>query len=263
MSATLYLRHGIRSVCFAPMIFRDEPLGLLVLYQDAVHVWTAEETTLARGFADQMATAVGNARLNDSVRSLAARLEAVQDLAIRLNRTPALAEIAGPDRRGHRAPDRPRLDPRLPRRPRDRLCEPIALRGIVPAARRRRILPRSGCADGQGLTGWAAAHNETVRSGDVARDPRVLRRLLTGETGVDPAAVPISFERSRPRRDRRLGRWGVDRFGADDETTLTIFAGYAAQAIVNATQLDLLDRQRSSSSTSSPASVACSRSTSG
>ena len=64
----LYARNGIRSVCFAPMIFRDEPVGLLVLYQDAVHAWSDEETALARGLADQMATAVGNARLNDSVQ---------------------------------------------------------------------------------------------------------------------------------------------------------------------------------------------------
>ncbi len=90
----LYARNGIRSVCFAPMIFRDEPVGLLVLYQDVVHAWTDEETALAAGFANQMATAVGNARLHDSVRSLAVRLEAVQDLAVRLNRTRGLTEIA-------------------------------------------------------------------------------------------------------------------------------------------------------------------------
>src|SRR5919107_1134047 len=42
----LYARNGIRSVCFAPMIFRDEPVGLLVLYQDSVHLWSDEETAL-------------------------------------------------------------------------------------------------------------------------------------------------------------------------------------------------------------------------
>ena len=48
----LYVRNGIRSVCFAPMIFRDEPVGLLVLYQDAPRAWTSDETALARGLAD-------------------------------------------------------------------------------------------------------------------------------------------------------------------------------------------------------------------
>src|SRR5258706_10510475 len=37
---------------------------------------------------------------------------------------------------------------------------------------------------------------------------------------------------------------GRDMFGPDDEATLTIFAGYAAQAIVNAQHLELLDRQQ-------------------
>ncbi len=237
----LYLRNGIRSVCFAPMIFRDEPVGLLVLYQDAVHVWSDEETTLARGFADQMATAVGNARLNDSVRSLAARLEAVQDLAIRLNRTRGLAEIAdliveGTERLiEHDSIRVYRVDHETG------WCEPIASRGIVggsatpdPATLRVALT--------EGLTGWAAAHNETVRSGDVARDPRVLRRLLTGET-ESILAVPISFE-DHVHGVIAVSAVGVDQFGADDETTLTIFAGYAAQAIVNASQLDQLDRQR-------------------
>ena len=37
---------------------------------------------------------------------------------------------------------------------------------------------------------------------------------------------------------------GRDRFGPDDEATLTIFAGYAAQAIVNFEHLDQLNRQQ-------------------
>ena len=36
-----YLRNQIRSVCLAPMIFRDEPVGILVLYHDDVHDWIA------------------------------------------------------------------------------------------------------------------------------------------------------------------------------------------------------------------------------
>ena len=37
---------------------------------------------------------------------------------------------------------------------------------------------------------------------------------------------------------------GPDRFDADDETTLTIFAGYAAQALVNGTNMERLRRQQ-------------------
>jgi diguanylate cyclase (GGDEF)-like protein len=237
----MYARNGIRSVCFAPMIFRNEPVGLLVLYQDAVHVWSDEETALARGLADQMATAVGNAELNDSVRSLAARLEAVQDLAVRLNRTRGLTEIADLIIEGTgRLIEHDTI--RVYRVDHDAgWCEPVAFRGTFggsetpdPAVLR--------VALGEGLTGWAAAHNETVLVGDGAADPRSLRRFLS----VAPESfqvVPISFE-DHVHGVIVLSAIGRDQFGPEDETTLTIFAGYAAQAIVNTTQLDLLDRQR-------------------
>jgi diguanylate cyclase (GGDEF)-like protein len=237
----LYARNGIRSVCFAPMIFRGDPVGLLVLYQDAVHPWSDEETALARGLADQTATAVGNAKLNDSVRSLAARLGAVQDLAIRLNRTRGLAEIADLIIEGmERLIDHDTI--RVYRVDHDAgWCEPVAFRGTFDGSRNPdpEVLR---VALGEGLTGWAAAHNETVLVGDGAADPRSLRRFVS----VAPESflvVPISFE-DHVHGVIVVSAIGWDRFGQEDETTLTIFAGYAAQAIVNTTQLDQLDRQR-------------------
>ncbi len=237
----LYARNGIRSVCFAPMIYREEPVGLLVLYQDAVHPWSAEETALARGFADQMATAVGNAHLSESVRSLAARLEAVQDLAVRLNRTRGLAEIAdliieGTERLiAHDSIRVYRVDHETG------WCEPIACRGSF-GGMTEPDFAALRLAIGDGLTGWAAAHNETVLVGDAGADKRSLRRFLSVEC-ESMLAVPISFE-DTVHGVIVVSAIGRDQFGREDETTLTIFAGYAAQAIVNATQLDQLDRQR-------------------
>jgi diguanylate cyclase (GGDEF)-like protein len=238
----IYARNGIRSVCLAPIIFRDEPLGLFVLYHDRVHDWTSEETALARGFADQMASAVGAHRLNSSVQSLAARLEAVQELAIRLNRTHDLEEIAallveGTERLiAHDSIRVYRVDHTT------RMCEPIAFKGSLggtPTPDRDALR----VAVGEGLTGWAAERNETVTVGDSSADPRALPRFAT----VSPEsllAVPISFE-DHVHGVIVLSVAGRDRFGPEDETTLQIFAGYAAQAIVNSNQLEQLDRQRS------------------
>src|SRR5207249_5273033 len=81
-----------------------------------------------------------------------------------------------------------------------------------------------------------------IRVQDGAADPRALRRFLS----VAPESflvVPISFE-DHVHGAIVVSAIGRDRFGQEDETTLTIFAGYAAQAIVNTTQLDQLDRQR-------------------
>ena len=237
----LYARNGIRSVCFAPMIYRDEPVGLLVLYQDSVHVWSDEETALARGLADQMATAVGNTRLNDSVRSLAGRLEAVQDLAIRLNRTRGLAEIAGLIVEGVE-----RMIPfeaiRVYRVDHETaMCEPIAFRGVF-LGRTNPDWNDLRFPVGEGVTGWAAAHNEAVLIDDVRSDPRATARLRP-ERSQAILAVPISFE-NHVYGVIVLSAGPSSRFEHEDETTLTIFAGYAAQAIVNTNQLDQLDRQR-------------------
>jgi diguanylate cyclase (GGDEF)-like protein len=236
-----YAQNGIRSVCFAPMIYRDEPVGLLVLYHDQVHTWSPDETALASGFADQLATAVGSARLNESVRSLAARLEAVQDLAVRLNRTRGLDEIAdliveGTERLiDHDSIRVYRVDHETG------WCEPVAFQGRF-GGRTDPDLEDLRVRVGEGLTGWAALHNETVMVGDGASDPRALQRFLS----TDPEsilAVPISFE-DHVHGVIVLSAVGRDRFGRDDETTLTIFASYAAQAIVNTSQLEQLDRQR-------------------
>jgi len=237
----LYARNGIRSVCFAPMIFRDEPVGLLVLYQDAVHIWSDDETALARGFADQMATAVGNARLHDSVRSLAARLAAVQDLAVRLNRTRGLAEIAELVVEGCE-----RMIPfesiRVYRVDHDAgRCEPIAFRGTI-LGRSDPDWSTFGFAIGEGITGWVAANNEALLLDDVRSDPRAVSHLRPA-TAQSILAVPSSFE-NHVYGVITLSAEETTRFEHDDETTLTIFAGHAAQAIVNSTQLDQLERQR-------------------
>jgi diguanylate cyclase (GGDEF)-like protein len=236
----VYAQNGIRSVCLTPIIFHDEPLGLFVLYHDRVHDWSPEETALARAFADQMASAVAHHRLNESVQSLAGRLEAVQELAIRLNRSHEIGDIADVIVEGTE-----RLIPhdtiRVYRVDHDTgMCEPIALKGVFGGAEpdwetlRIRV--------GEGLTGRAAERNETINVGDATTDPRALKRFAA-DGPESLLAVPISFE-EHVLGVIVLSVRGHDQFGPDDETTLQIFAGYAAQAIVNSNQLEQLDRQR-------------------
>jgi excisionase family DNA binding protein len=237
----MYERAGIATVCFVPVVFRDEPLGLLVLYHETRYAWTADERQLARSFADGMAAAIGSARLYDSVQSLAARLDAIQELAVRLNRIHDVAEIgAAIVGETGRLLDYDtirvyRVDAAT------RMCEPIAFHGRFlgednPAPERLRV------AVGKGLTGWVAEHNQTLRVGDAAADQR---GIIVGDAGTPESMllVPMSFE------DRVCGvivvsKLGQDRFDADDETTLSIFAGYAAQALVNAENVVELRLQR-------------------
>jgi diguanylate cyclase (GGDEF)-like protein/PAS domain S-box-containing protein/excisionase family DNA binding protein len=239
--ARIYRRDGIRTACFVPILFRDEPLGMLALYHGARHAWPPDELELARAFADQMAVAIKNAQLYESVQAQAARLTAIRDLTLRLNR---ISDIEGIGR-AIVAEARTLIDHDTIRVYRvdhaAGTCEPIAFQGVFmgveePTPEMLRV------PVGEGLTGWAAAHNETIRLGDAAADPR---RLFVGrdEGPESMLLVPMSHD------DRVVGvivasKLGRDRFSVDDETTLSIFAGHAAQALVNAEHLEQVRRQQ-------------------
>src|SRR5262245_18048255 len=92
--AEIYVRAGYRTVNFVPLVFRDEAVGLLVLYHRTPYDWSPDELDLCTTFANQMAIAVANARLFNTVRDGAARLRAIQELSSRLNRIQDVQGIA-------------------------------------------------------------------------------------------------------------------------------------------------------------------------
>ena len=237
----IYERSGIKTICFVPVVFGGEPLGLLVLYHHQPYAWTQGEMDLVRAFADHMATAIGNARLAESTRTLADRLRSISDLAIRLNRihdVSGIGQAIVSEARGLIDHDTVRVyqvdhDAGT--------CEPIAFQGIFagidrPDANNLRV------RIGQGLTGWVAEHGRIVRLADAAADPR---SLIVGPTDGPESMllVPMTYE-DVVQGVLVVSKSGSDRFDDDDETTLAIFAGYAAQALVNATNLGRLQRQQ-------------------
>jgi len=238
---TIYRRAGVRTICYVPIVFRDVPLGLLVLYHLSDYAWTPDETELARAFADHMATAIGNARLAESTRSMTDRLRAISELAGRLNRLQDVGGIAQAIVAGtkslidHDTIRVYRVDHE------SGMCEPIGFLGTFmgvtdPAPEILRV------ALGTGLTGWVAAHGETVRLGDAMSDPRVLV-VRSNEGPESMLLVPMLFD-GTVHGVIVVSKDGADRFDADDEMTLTIFAGYAAQALVNGTNMERLRRQQ-------------------
>jgi len=239
--ADIYERLGFRRVNFVPLIFRDEPVGILVLYHRTPYDWTPDELELCVSFASQMATAVANGRLFNTVREGAARLKAIQELSSRLNRIQDVegigeAIVAEADRLiAHDTIRVYRVDHIT------QLCEPVAFYGEfagigrpTPEMLRVRI--------GEGLTGWVALKNRSIRLGDAASDPR---GRLVGETRGPESMliVPMSYE-SRVLGVIVLSKAGYDQFSEDDERTLEIFAGYAAQALVNAEAFGQVRRQQ-------------------
>ena len=51
--ADLYARHGYRTIHFVPLLFRDEAMGLLVLYHCTPYDWSPDEQELVRVWLDQ------------------------------------------------------------------------------------------------------------------------------------------------------------------------------------------------------------------
>ncbi len=237
----MYERAGIRTICFVPIVFRGESLGLLTLYHHRDYAWTDDETEVARAFGDHMATAIGNARLASSTRTLAARLQVISQLARRLSHlrdVPGIANTIVSETRQLIDYDTIRVynvDPDTG------WCDAIAYQGgfaagVEPDASSLRV------RIGEGLTGWVAKHGQTIRLADAIADPRA----VTLESSGEPASallVPMIYE-GTVHGVLVVSKDGIDQFTGDDETTLTIFAGYAAHAVVNATNMQRLRRQQ-------------------
>ncbi len=229
--AEVYARNGYRTIHFVPLLFRDEAMGLLVLYHRTPYDWSPDELELVRTFANQMAIAVANARLFNTVRDGAARLRAIQELSSRLNRIQDVqgigeAIVAEADRLIRHDTIRVyRVDPAT------QWCEPIAFQGEfmgigTPSAQMLRVKV------GEGLTGWVALHNRTIRLGDAGSDGRGLQ--VGGSRGPESMLlVPMAYE-SRVLGAIVVSKAGFDQYSEDDQRTLEIFAGYAAQAMINA-----------------------------
>jgi diguanylate cyclase (GGDEF)-like protein/excisionase family DNA binding protein len=237
----VYAEHGIASLCFAPAVFRGEALALLVLYHATPHEWDPEETGLARSFADTIATAIGNARLMESVERLAARLRAIQDLSARLSGIQdvrGIGETIVAEAGTMVSFDTIRV---YQVEHETGWCEPIAFQGTFlgtttpdPEVLRVRI--------GEGLTGWVAEHGEPLLLADARDDPRSV--MLGDTSNPEPMLLVPMIHEDHVHGVVVASRLGREPFGADDEMILNIFAGTAAQALVNAERLDQLRKQQ-------------------
>ncbi|MFN8628750.1 MAG: EAL domain-containing protein [Chloroflexota bacterium] len=237
----IFRRMGVRTVTFVPLVSGDESTGLLVLCHLAPFTWTDAELDLCATFASQMATATANARLFSLARAGAARLRAIGELSARLNR---IQDVEGIGRAIVEGMDRLLRHDTIRVYRVDHVsetCEPIAFQGeFMGIGRPTTEMLRLPI--GQGLTGWVALHNKPLRLGDAADDPRSVQ--IGERRGAESMLlVPMSWE------DRVMGvivvsTVGYDQYSDDDERTLEIFAGYAAQALANAEAFGEIRRQR-------------------
>ena len=233
MSAT-YATEGVQTACLVPLIGGDRAFGLLGLYHRRDHAWPEDEVALLQAFADQAAVAIQNARLYRSLAMQATRLQSIQDLSARLNRLTDVRAIAEAivaeattlaeyhDIRVYQVDwDR-------------RVCEPIAFTRQMlegdPADAERLLRVEIG----EGFTGWVAEHAEPLLINDAIDDERGKTIEGTEDIPESMLIVPMLYE-GRAIGVIVLSQLGFNRFTADDLQTMSIFAGYAAQAMANAT----------------------------
>ena len=236
----VYRSMGVGSICFVPLVYGDEALGLLVLYHRGTYDWTRSERALARAFGDNMATAIGTIRLAEARRSLADRLSSIADLAGRLSGLHDQASIAAAiveEAKRIIEHDTIRVyhvDHAT------RMCEPIAFEGelVHPTDPDLRTL---AMPIGTGLTGWVAEHGQALRLDDALTDPRV---LILGERRPESMLLVPMVQEEVVRGVIVVSAAGVGRFDNEDEVTLSIFASAAVQALINAENLSRLRRQQ-------------------
>lgn len=237
-----YEAEGIRTVCIVPLVMSGLAIGVIDLYHDRDRTWPEEEITLVQAFADQAAVGIQNARLYRSVADQAARMRSIQDLSARLNRLTdvrAIAEAIVAEARTladyH--------DIRVYRVDRERgVCDPIAFTREMLSGEPEDAEALLRVRIGEGFTGWVAEHGEPLLVNDAVDDGRGKTIDGTDDVPESMLVVPMLYE-GHALGVIVLSQLGYGRFTADDLQTMSIFGGYAAQAMANATTYEQLMSQ--------------------
>jgi diguanylate cyclase (GGDEF)-like protein/excisionase family DNA binding protein len=240
MSAT-YAAEGIETACLVPLVSHDRAVGILGLYHTRDREWPEEELTLVQSFANQAAVAISNARLYRSVAEQAARMRSIQDLSSRLNRltdVQAIAEAIVAEASALAEYH----DIRIYTVDWEQgTCEPIAFtdRLLGEGDFRERLRVEIGPGS---FTGMVAETGEPMLINDALADDR--GHTIDGTDDIDESmlVVPMLYE-GRAVGVVALSKLGINQFSTDDLATMSIFAGYAAQAIANARSYERLEVQ--------------------
>ena len=238
-----YVAEGIRTACLVPLVSQGRSVGIIGLYHTDDHDWPDDELALAQSFADQAAVAISNARLYRSLAEQAARMRSIHDLSARLNRltdVQAIADAIVAEASALAAYHDIRV---YLVNWAEGVCEPIAYTDRLLGDGEFRERLRVTIGEGS-FTGWVAERGEPLLINDALSDPR--GHTIDGTDDIEESmlVVPMLFE-GRSVGVIALSKLGRNQFTTDDLQTMSIFAGYAAQAVANATAYERLEQQSS------------------
>ena len=236
------VQEGFDSVCLAPLLDpnRAEAFGILGVYHDAPHAWSADELDTMAALATQATVAIKAAANYAQLATWAAQLQSIQALGTRLNRLTSVKEIGD----AIATELRQLIDYHNVRVYRlvDQDLIPVAMQGRV-GEYLDETPEQLKITFGQGITGWVAEHRLAQRLDNAATDERA--QTIAGTVDdLDESMLlaPMLFE------DEVLGvlvlsKLGLRQFRADDLRLLEIYASFAAQAMANADATERLRRQ--------------------
>jgi diguanylate cyclase (GGDEF)-like protein/excisionase family DNA binding protein len=237
----VYRLEGIKTACIVPLVSNDRAVGVIGLYHVRDHDWPEDELALAQSFANQAAVAISNARLYRSVADQAARMRSIQDLSARLNRLTDVQAIA--DAIVAEASSLANYhDIRVYAVDWEHgFCEPVAFTDRLLGEGDFRDALRVEIGEGS-FTGWVAENGEPILANDALNDER--GHTIDGTDDIEESmlVVPMVYE-GRSVGVIALSKLGNNQFSNDDLQTMTIFAGYAAQAMANARAYARLEQQ--------------------
>jgi diguanylate cyclase (GGDEF)-like protein/excisionase family DNA binding protein len=234
------VQEGFDTICSAPLLDATETLGMLNVYHDTAHEWTADELDTMAALADQASVAIKNAQNFERMATWAAQLQSIQQLGARLSRLADEAEI------GLAIANELRQlidyhNVRVYRLRGDDLI-PVAMRGQV-GEYVDETPEQLAVKFGQGITGWVAEHRVAQNLPNAGADPRA-NTIPGTEDDLDESMLlaPMTYE------DQVLGvlvlsKLGLHQFTEDDLRLLVIYASFAAQAFANADATGLLRAQ--------------------
>jgi diguanylate cyclase (GGDEF)-like protein len=234
------VQEGFDTLATAPLLDGDEVLGLLNVYHDRPHAWSADELETVVALATQASVAIRTAQNFQKMATWTAQLQSIQQLGARLNHLSNVRDIG----LAIATELRQLIDYHNVRVYRVKGTEliPVALRGQVgeyldetPDELKVEI--------GQGITGWVAQHRIAQYLPDASSDPRA-KTIPGTEDDLEESMLlaPMLFE------DDVLGvlvlsKLGLHQFSDDDLRLLVIYASFAAQAMANADTTERLREQ--------------------
>lgn len=225
------IQEGFDTICSAPLLDASELLGVLNVYHDAPHEWSADELETMAALAEQAAVAIKNAQNFERMATWAAQLQSIQQLGARLSRLGDGKEIG----QTIATELRQLIDYHNARVYRLRGTDLIAVAMQGQVGEYIDETPEQlSVKYGEGITGWVAQNRVPQNLPDAGSDPRA-NTIPGTDSDLDESMLlaPMTYE------DQVLGvlvlsKLGLHQFRDDDLRLLVIYASFAAQAFANA-----------------------------